>query len=453
MLVVASLIVAVAVALTSALLQGLKPFYYDSGQYWELGQTFTLNGHFSLLNFDSQFRGYALPLIFHWLQEISEALSWNPSSLVKLFNVLAVALVGAVLAPRLAETAWPSRPWGPLRRLLLVALLIVYWRGFLSYPLSDFPALAMALLALIAIAKPDAPGWMLAAGAAAGLALDIRATYLLLEPMLVLLVAWAWFSQRGTQHASRARRALCASMLVVGFAVVSLPQSLASHRHGFTWSFVPGATLPLASEYLTPGMSTQFYATYVGPGEPAAQMEYRDPTGERLLATLKGDQVAGLGQYLGLIASHPVAMGALLARRVINGLDSRFSTPYVEHLESGSRRWLRAASFLLVFLALVRALWPAARRRLAPARWRYQVVLVLCSLTSVPTPVEARYMLPVYMFAYITVLTPGWPSPVGPAGEGLRRLRTLAIMAGALLVFAAIVWHVTSATSSQLHFG
>jgi hypothetical protein len=358
-----------------------------------------------------------------------------------------------VLAPKLAEIAWPAHRWGALRRLALMALLLIYWRGFLSYPLSDFPALAMALLALIAIARPDAPGWMLLAGIAGGLALDIRASYLLLEPMLAILVMWTWLGQRGRPHSSVGRRALCASLLVLGFAVVSLPQSLASHRHGYTWSFVPGATISLASEYLTPGMPTQFYATYVGPDEPAPQMFYGDRAGQRLLATLKGDQVASIGQYLGLIASHPLAMGALLARHAINGLDSRFSTPYVEHLEGSSRRWLRAAGFLLVFLALVRMLWPAARRRMAPARWRYPVALALCSVTSVPAPIEARYMLPVYMFAYLTALAPGWPSPVGAAREGLRRYRTPAIIAGALIVFTAVVVHVTGATGSQLHFG
>lgn len=452
MLTVAVFGVAFGVTLMVALGQGLKPFYYDSGQYWGLGETFTVNGHFSLLNFDSQGRGYVLPLIDRELNAIAEGLGWNPSSLVKLFNALIFTLIGAVLAPRLAELAWPEHPWGPVQRLVLVALLLIYWRGAMSFPLSDFPALAMAVLALVAITHQDTSGWMLMAGVAGGLALDMRASYLLLEPILAVLVLWAWLGQSGTRRASTGRRALCAALLVVGFAAVSLPQSLASHRHGRSWSFVPGATISLSSQYLTPGLANQRYDTYVGTGEAGPSMTYGDRSGTRLLDTLKNRQVSSSSQYARLILSHPLAMAGLFARHLIDGLDARYSTPYIEHREPGSRRWLRIAGFLIVFLALARVLWPAARRRLGPARWRYPVALLLCSATSVPTTVETRYMLPVYLFSYITVLTPGWPSPIGPADAGLRRFRTLAILVAASVAFMAIVWHVTGVAGSQLYF-
>jgi hypothetical protein len=234
--------------------------------------------------------------------------------------------------------------------------------------------------------------------------------------------------------------------------VVSAPQSLASHRHGFTWSFVPGATLPQGSTYLTPGLFAQRYDTYVGSGQAGPEMFYADRAGAQLLATQKNDRIVSSGQYVGLIASHPIAMLALFARHLINGLDPRYSTVYVEHLETGSRRWLRIAGFLLVFLALARILWPAARRSLGPARWRYPVALLLCVVTSVPTHVETRYMLPVYLFSYMVVLTPGWPNPIAPADAGLLRFRTAAILVASYLAFMAIVWHVTSVAGSHLEF-
>ncbi len=444
--------IAFAGTLAVTLLQGAKTFYYDSDRYWQLGETFTVNGHFSLLNFDSAERGYALPLIDHGLQAIADNLTWSSSSAARLFNVLIFALVGAVLAPRLAEIAWPRQRWGLMRRLTLVGILIVFWNGHLDFPLSDFPSLAMVLLALVAIARSDTPGWMLLAGVAGGLAIDMRAAYILLGPILVVLVIWSWLDRRGAEHAPIARRALCAGLLVLGFVAVSAPQSLSSHRHGFTWSIVPGASSSVSSLYLTPGMSHQRYDTYVGIGQAGPQMYYEDQAGARLLEKQKGDKISGSVQYLGLIVSHPIAMVSLLARHVINGLDARYSTPYVEHLESGPGGWLPFAGFLLVFLALVRVLWPTARRRLGPAKWRYPVALLLCCATSVPTPVETRYLLPAYLCGYILVLTPGWPSPIGPAGAGLRRFRTPAIIAGACLIFMAVVWHVTSVAGSHLQF-
>jgi len=144
-------------------------------------------------------------------------------------------------------------------------------------------------------------------------------------------------------------------------------------------------------------------------------------------------------------------MVSLLARHLINGLDARYDTAYVEHLETGANRWRRLAGFLLVFLALVRLLWPAARQRLGPARWRYPIALLLCIATSVPTHMETRYLLPAYLLSYILVLIPGWPNPIGPSEAGVRRFRTVAILAVSYLAFMAVIWHVISATTRQLH--
>ncbi len=438
--------------LTIALLQSPKPFYYDSGLYWELGESFTKEGHFSLLNFENGIRGYGLPLIYHGLRILDAHLAWSESATVKLFNAAILALIGGVLAPKLAELAWPERPWDLSRRLALVALLLIFWSGFLNYPLSDFPALAAALLALVAVGRPNRPGWMLCAGLACGAAIDIRAAYLLLLPVLLALAVASWVAQRGAPHPATGRRALCMVLLVAGFAAVSLPQSLAAHRHFGTWSFIPGAMFNVAKEFLIPGMTLQLYDTYVGAGHPA-QMFYEDPTGTRILHSYNNGVITGYGQYLELIASHPLAMGGLLARHVVNALDVRYSTPYIESPEDGSNRWMRIAGFALVLLALLRLLWPAARRSLGPSRWRYPAGLGLLCVTSAALPVERRYMLPAYLLAYLLALTPGWPTPIESGESGLRRWRTAAALLAVSAVFAAVVYHVVSATTSHLHFG
>lgn len=432
-----------------ALTQGPKLFYGDSGNYWELASTFTHNGHFSLLNFESPARGYALPLMIYVLRALGEGVRWTDSSVAKLFNVALFALIGAVLAPRLAQTIWPRQRWSLLRRIGLTALLIVFWSGDLSYPLSDFPGLALALLALIAISRPDTPGWMLVAGAAAGLVIDVRAAYVPFLPMLLVIVALIWFAQRGTQHASLARRALCVALLAFGFAAVSLPQSLSAHRHLGTWSFIPGRPEDLAREHFEMGMYSQRYDTFVSHGE-GYQVIYIDHTGLRILEEQPHGEIKTLSEYIGVVIDHPVAMAALLARHVLNGLDMRYSTVYVEHLDSGGLLWLRLAGFLLVFLALVRVLWPAARRSLGPTRWRYVIALLLCCLTSVFTAIETRYMLPAWLLAYMLVLAPAWPSPINHDKVGARRFQTAAILAVAYLVYMAVVWHVVSAATARV---
>lgn len=441
-----------ACTLAVALLQSAEIFYYDSGNYWELGRTFTEHGHFSLLNFDSPVRGYLLPLIYHGVREIADALAWTYSSAAKLFNVLIFSLIGAVLAPRFAELSFPSWRWGMGRRVALAALLIVFWGGFLNFPLSDFPALAMTMLALVSIARPETPGWMLLAGLACGAAIDMRPSYELLAPILVVLVAWAWLERRGKRHASIARRSLCIALFLSGLLVVSLPQSLSAHRHFHTWSPVPGSAANLTSLQLTRGLALQRYDTYVGVGH-GPEMEYWDEAGSKLLATLPDHAVTSTSQYLELTVDHPITMAGLFARHVVNGLDQRYDTPYIKHLDTGSHRWLRLAAFLLIFLGLLRVLWSTARSRVGPARWRYPAALALCCLTSVPSEVETRYLLPVYLLSYILVLTATWPNPIGPAAEGFRRYRTPAIIVGAYLAFMVVVWHIASDASKHLHFG
>jgi len=439
--------------LVIALAQGSKPFYYDSGGYWQLGSRFVRDGDFSLLNFDSPLRGYLLPLVDHGLQGIAVAVGWSSSTSARTFNALVLAAICGVLGPAVAELAWSGRRWGPGRRLALAAVFVVFWREYLSYPLSDFSALAFVLLAIVAAARPLTPTSMLLAGVATAAAIDARPAYATLLVLVPALIAWNLLVERRPRgRGALARAGGCLALLCIGFTVVSLPQALLTHRHFKSWSFIPGSVAHLESLQLSEGLRLQRYETFVGIGH-GPQMNYLDPSGTKLLDRRPGAQVAGLGQYASLAAANPVTLGGVLVRHVVNGLDQRYSTPYVEHLDTGGQRWMRALGFLLVFLALLRLAWPAARRRLGRSRWRYPVALLLCCVTSVPSAMETRFLLPVYLLAYLLVLAAGWPSPLVAGVAGWRRYRTVAAIAVACVPFALVCWAVTSAASSHLHFG
>jgi hypothetical protein len=437
-----------ALTLTVALLQGAKPFYFDSGNYWALGGTFVKRGSFSLLNFNSPLRGYTVPLIDHGLRRLAQAFHWRDSMSAKLFNALIFSLSSAILAPLLAEVCWPGRCWGLRRRLALTALLLLFWSGYLNFPLSDFPALAVVLLAIVAVSRADQLGGVFVAGIATGIAIDMRPSYVLLAPVVLSLALWRWFEQR---HDGVGRPTVRLVVMLAGFIVVSLPQSLASHRHFHTWSFIPGSAIHLESLQLSEGLRVQRVSGYVGMGHPPL-MVYEDASGQKLLAKQKEHVVLDLHQYFGLIADYPVTMAGVLSRHVINGLDQRYSTPYIEHLDSGSHRWLRLFGFLLVFLGLLRVLWPKARHSLGATRWRYPAALLICCLTAVPSAMETRYMLPVYLLSYILVLAPSWPNPIDNKTVGARRFGTLVIIVVAYALFMVVVLHVAGEASNHLHF-
>lgn len=447
--------VAFAAALIVTLAQSAKPFLYDSREYWGLGGIFTVDGHFSLLNFNSALRGYALPLINHVLHLFADWLGWQDSTAVKVFNAAIFGLLGTVVGPALAASIWPEHRWGLVRRLLLAALFIVFWSGYLAFPLSDFPALLMAMTALVAASRSRSPGWLLLCGVTAALAINMRPAYVLLAPIVVVLVGLDWWTSRRTAPMSIGRRALCAGLLLAAFVVVTLPQSLATHRHYDSYAWLPGSTQNLSSFQLTVGMRLQRYETFVGPGKPAPQMNYIDHSGDRLLQEQDGGRIDGSAQYLGLTATHPLTMLPLFGRHLVNGLDVRYTTPYIEKLDSGSHRPQRLVGFALVFLALLRLLWPAARRGLGRTRWPLLAAIPAICLTSVPSAMETRFLLPIYLFCYLLVLAPGWPDPrtALSAGTGRERwARPLTIGVGFVL-FMALVWNVASAATGDLQFG
>ncbi|HEX2160313.1 MAG TPA: hypothetical protein VHF88_00640 [Thermoleophilaceae bacterium] len=145
-------------------------------------------------------------------------------------------------------------------------------------------------------------------------------------------------------------------------------------------------------------------------------------------------------------------MAGLFARHVINGFDQRYETPYIEQVDTGSQRWMRVLGFLLVFLALARVAWPAARRSLGPSRWRYPVGLLLCGAASLPSAVETRFLLPAYVLAYLLALAPGWPNPLAPRATARQRSVTVAGLAVAFALYMAVVLHVVGSTTEQLRF-
>jgi hypothetical protein len=441
-------VVVFAASVVVGLIQGPKLFVYDSANYWELSETFNHNGHFSFLHYEYLgIRGYAMPLTFYLLHEVGSLFGSAPSTDVVVFNSALFALTAAVLGPSLVAVAWPERRWGLLPRLGVGALFLIFWSGYLNYPLSDFPALVAAVLTVVAVSHWRSPAWLGLAGFSAAYAVDARPAYLLLIPLGIMVVAYSWWRDRDKARFPAGRRLACVVTFVVGLALVSAPQSLVEHHYGYGLSPLPGGNTLAGLQY-TEGLRLQRYETFIGSSLPS--MDYLDPHGEALLAELEGGEVENTSQYAEIILHHPVTIAGVFLRHVVNGLDQRYTTPYVERLEPPARKILRLAGFLLVFLAAFRLLWPRGRRSLGAASWPYPAMLLLCCLTVLPSAVETRFMLPVFLLSSLVVLTAGWPSPLEAGAIGLRRFRTLTVGVVALVVYLVVVDMIVSATTNHL---
>lgn len=443
--------IAFVIGLILAFLQGSKTFVYDAETYWNLADLFVKQGHWSLLNFDSDLRGYIPALLYGGLRSLAGAVGSDGSAVVQVFNALIFALIGAVLGPRLAQLTWKKAQFTLARRLALTGLLLLFWRGYLNFPLTDFPALAAALLALLAVSRTTSIGAMLVSGIAIGVAINMRPSYLLLIPAIAVIALW---NQRQAQpRATAIRQGLRLAVVAVGIIAMLLPQALVTHRHYDMWSPIPGAARNLTGVQLAGGLMLQRYEAYVGEGRDSPRMAYLDPHTTKIVAKLApGYTVDGYGEYLDIILHHPVTTAGVFARHIINGMDQRYTTPYIEHLDTGGQRPLRAFGFLIVFLALLRLCWPAARRGLGDAQWRYPIALAITCATALPSAIETRFLLPLYLLCGLLVIAPGWPrSILGPADQPPRR--RFAVPVGiflGLVIFIAAVLLVVSGASDNL---
>lgn len=431
------------------LLSGYDRFYYDATEYWQLGDRFDHNGHFSLVAFDYPWRGYSLPLLNHTLRVVGGEAGLGDVTIVKIFGALLAATLGVIVIPRLARALFPAATIGLGRVLALNALIFLYWRDHFDFSLSDFPTLLVAAIGLLGLLRATPRGYLLA-GLGFGLAANIRPGYLL-AAIAVLAVAallplrsWNW-----------RLRGLAASLVLAGALVASFPQMLINHHQRGSWSPLVPKAREITLIQLWQGMRAQKYETYVGPpsGYPEPGVFYLDPATQRIVerehiapVTRSGsyEEFPSYGKYARIVFDHPAEMAAAYVRRLFNGLDVKYPTPYVRDL--GDRPLaLSLLQYTLMFLAIARLLLPDARRALGRIWWTGIVLLVIPCVTAVTGAVEPRFFLPLQLLIYMLVCF-GPASRASLFGGSVGRRVGLAV---SYVAFVLVCVTLSSATLAQ----
>ena len=420
---------------------GYDRFYSDSVKYWELGELFERDGHFSLFSYDSPLRGYSLPLINHGLQAASAAGGVGELRLVRLTGALLAATLGVVVIPRLARQLFPNAAisWG--RVLVLNALIFLFWRDHFSFPLSDFPALLAAAVGLIALLRGTTAAYIVA-GIGFALAANLRPAYL--PAALAALGAAALLPSRPR---TRRRRSLALALVLAGALLVSLPQMTINDHHRGTWSPLVPDSRKISMLQLTEGLGAQRYETYIESPDryPGVKVFYLDPVWRRVLNEESVSEITSYGQYARLVLEHPDLMAVSYALHAVNGLDVWYPTPYVRDLEDRTSV-LSFVQFTLTFLAIARLVLPEARRRVGAISWVGLAIFVSPCLSAIPGAVEPRFFLPAHVLVYMLVC-------FGPAAResfvpvtSTRR----AALASVYVAFVALGLTASLATRSQI---
>jgi hypothetical protein len=435
------------------LLSGYDSFYYDATEYWRLGDRFQHNGHFSLVAYDSPWRGYSVPLLNHVLQVLATAGGLGGVTIVKIFGALLAATLGVIVIPRLARQLFPAASIGPGRVLGLNALVFLHWRDHFDFPLSDFPSILVVMMGVLGLLRATTSGYLVC-GLCFGLAANMRPAYIVAAIAaggvagLLPLRRWNW-RQRGA----------AATLVLAGALVVSLPQMLINHHQRGTWSPVISKAREITLLQLWQGMRAQKYETYVGSGAgyPRPDVFYLDPATRHVVEEEHVSparhfyggatyiEFPSYRKYVGMVLHHPAEMAAAYVRRIFNGLDVQYPTPYVRDLRDRSTV-LSLLQYTLIFLALARLVLPDARRALGRIRWAGIVLLIVPCVTAVTGAVEPRFFLPLQLLIYMLVcFGPGTRASL--LGGGMGRRVGLAV---SYVAFILVCLTLSSATLAQL---
>jgi hypothetical protein len=396
---------------------GYERFYFDARGYWNLRLLFERHGHFSLLSYDNTTRGYSLPLLNYGLGKLGSVVGLGARPTVALWGALVAATLGVVVAPRLARSFFSNASIRLSEVIAFNALLFLFWRDHFLFPLSDFAALLLAAVGMLALARRSVIGY-LGAGLAFGLAANVRPAYI---PPLILVLAAAAFVPR--LHLGWRRRTVAGALVFAGALVAAAPQILINHELDGGWSPTVQGERRIATTQLDLGMRTQRYETYVGPPAryPSPAVLYLDAATLGVLDDQGVTEISGVGQYARIALRHPTEMLGSYTRHVFNGLDVWQPTPYIRDLDD---RWiaLSVLQYTLLFVAAVHLLLPDARRALGRVDWAGMAVVASACLTAIPGPSDPRYYLPIQLLVYMLVCfgQPSLASLVGP--DGGRRL-------------------------------
>ncbi|GAA3997026.1 hypothetical protein GCM10022408_04590 [Hymenobacter fastidiosus] len=387
---------------------GYEVIYGDAGTYWELAYRF-FHGHaFSLLAYNDRMRGYAYPLLNVPGAVLAAVLPCAPATAAKVLGAGYAALAFTVVGPRLwqALTGMLKRPSWP-QTVVFGVLGFGFWRDYFNFPLSDFPALLALAAGLLALYR--LPGWRghLLAGVGLALAVNIRPIYLASVPFFMVLVLVLPTPLKAGHWRYRGLG------LVLGLGLTLLPQALINYRHFRTPTPFVLAESPkygtrnLYLEKLIWGLHHQKYETAVEANGAVGQLLFLDPAGLALIEREHLSLHSTYRAYARALLHHPADFAGLYARRLFNGLDVQYPTPYVRKA-AASTIGLALINYTIWFLVLLYVTTGACgvvRRDqwVVLAVWLAPVVAVL------PMSMECRFVLPLHLLAY-ALLAFGWPA-------------------------------------------
>jgi hypothetical protein len=426
---------------------GLQHFYFDAERYWESGRELKVDGIFSLYNHVTP-RGVLFPLFNYALIELLGYLNWHEISVFKCLSAVFSTWGFWFVLPSLYQKITHGI-LSVMQKIGLVAIGNFFWFRYFSCPLSDFLCLFLLLYGFLLLWKEQlSMHKVLMAGLICGFILNTRPIYSLLlvgYPVFMFLVS----------KSNRITLLLSVVLLVASAFVVNIPQHKVNQKIWQSDSFFQptdkyygGKSLYLIQ--LKWGLYIQKYDTYVGDtacyGKAPVYYLHNRLTSP-VEAKTKIGNIETFGQYFHYLFSHPVGL-IWFAKNLFNGIDIQYDSPYVYHLIPNPIFSL--FNYLIWFLGgLLLILTWRKWFRVAGGNFIFGY-LMLTTILSIPTAIEVRFLVVMYLMVYVLVVSQSWVL-VERWKQWSNRNRL-----GVLLLAVVFVWvcfYLSQTTYSQLELG
>ncbi len=383
--------------LVYALQRAGQPFVHDFLNYWNLADSFLQDGKFSFTNFSSGLRGYFFPFVLFLIKSLASALGIDAELFFYICSAFYFTLFSVYLLPWAFQTIfdWEISFWG---RATIAVLIFFFWRGYFLYPLTDFPAFTALLMGLALFAQSgrhrSPPLRAFFIGVFISAAANIRPAYQL---SFILLIPFFFIYGYKLKFFQAMQWIV---FLLLGSSLVLLPQVRINQAHfqiNSPWvlaRYVDDENLFVKQLFW--GLGAQKYETNIGENYASAAVVYQDPLAKKVSGNLlKNKTISG---YFEILKRHPQDVAVSYFRHFFNGIDIFFPTPYIKNPYS-NHTLFSAVNYLIWFLVAYSLMW-TDYAHVDRVQWAGMLAVLAPVFLAIPTTVEVRFFLPVYILAY-----------------------------------------------------
>lgn len=372
--------------------------YWDAGGYWEIGKTYSQG----IKAVQDVSRGWVLPYVFGLCYRFGILLGYEYLG-YQIFSSLVFAFTFTFIFTYIARILKFEAPDTKMAVSggICGILFFFFFKGLFIYTLSDFYALALALLSIILMYEivecrrklyiKILEAFLL--GSCLYGTYNMRTIYL-----FSLLAGWGVLIIWHLYLKSWKQLLITSLACLTGMLICAIPQYMTNHNLLGIYSWrVP--TQQLMLKQLQWGIGMERYATYVGdPAQYGAPgMEFINHAGVEILNRFQIMEFTSYGQLLKLIIRYPLDFLGIYVRHFLNILYPVYPNQYIYDITK-DKSLLLILFYTVFFIAMVRFISSFKWRS---SRWVWLALILLPCICILPGAVEIRFFIALYFLIFM----------------------------------------------------